>query len=66
MSYCQMSGTSDTGATHLRRNEDQVWQSHNKGARIGLLLTMLLTLIVGFENTYRILGQPPLSVLRHE
>lgn len=33
---------------------------------IGLLLTMLLTLIVGFASTYRILGQPPLAVLRHE
>ncbi len=33
---------------------------------MGLLLTMLLTLIVGFVSTYRILGQPPLAVLRHE
>lgn len=32
----------------------------------GLLLTMLLTLIVGFASTYRILGQRPLAVLRHE
>ncbi|HXC68079.1 MAG TPA: FtsX-like permease family protein, partial [Nitrospiraceae bacterium] len=33
---------------------------------MGFLLTMLLTLIVGFASTYRILGQPPLAVLRHE
>jgi putative ABC transport system permease protein len=33
---------------------------------IGLLLTMVLTLIVGFGSTYRILGQRPLAVLRHE
>jgi putative ABC transport system permease protein len=33
---------------------------------IGLLLTMLLTLIVGFVSTYRILGQRSLSILRHE
>jgi putative ABC transport system permease protein len=33
---------------------------------MGLLLTMLLTLIVGFASTYRILGQRPLAVLRHE
>lgn len=33
---------------------------------IGLGCTVLLTLLVGFLSTYRILGQPPLSVLRHE
>ena len=32
----------------------------------GLLLTMLLTLITGFFSTYRLLGFPPLSVLRQE
>jgi len=32
----------------------------------GYLATISLTLIVGFLSTYRILGQPPLSVLRHE
>jgi putative ABC transport system permease protein len=33
---------------------------------MGLLFTMLLTLSVGFASTYRILGQRPLTVLRHE
>ena len=32
----------------------------------GLGLTILLTLAVGFLSTFRILGHPPLSVLRHE
>ena len=33
---------------------------------MGLGCTILLTLLVGFLSTYRILGQPPLTVLRHE
>ncbi|MBA2485232.1 MAG: FtsX-like permease family protein [Nitrospira sp.] len=33
---------------------------------LGLVCTVLLTLLVGFLSTYRILGQPPLTVLRHE
>ncbi|MEE8124261.1 MAG: FtsX-like permease family protein [Nitrospirales bacterium] len=32
----------------------------------GLLLTILLTLLTGFLATYRLLGFPPLSVLRQE
>lgn len=32
----------------------------------GLLLTILLTLMTGFLGTYRLLGFPPLSVLRQE
>jgi len=32
----------------------------------GMGLTMLLTLAVGFLSTYRLLGQRPLAVLRHE
>ncbi len=32
----------------------------------GLGVTVLLALTVGFLSTFRILGQPPLSVLRHE
>ncbi|MGH7207761.1 MAG: ABC transporter permease [Nitrospiraceae bacterium] len=32
----------------------------------GFALTVLLTLAVGFFSTFRILGQPPLTVLRHE
>jgi len=32
----------------------------------GLLLTIVLTLMTGFLGTYRLLGFPPLSVLRQE
>jgi putative ABC transport system permease protein len=32
----------------------------------GVALTVLLTLVVGFLSTYRLLGQRPLAVLRHE
>jgi putative ABC transport system permease protein len=42
------------------------WTIHPQVLGIGLLLTMVLTLIVGFASTYRILGQRPLAVLRHE
>jgi len=42
------------------------WSIHPRVLGIGLLLTMVLTLIVGFASTYRILGQRPLAVLRHE
>jgi putative ABC transport system permease protein len=45
---------------------DLSWSLHPQVLAIGLLLTMLLTLIVGFASTYRILGQRPLAVLRHE
>jgi putative ABC transport system permease protein len=45
---------------------DLPWTIHPRVLGIGLLLTMLLTLIVGFASTYRILGQRPLAVLRHE
>ena len=45
---------------------DLSWSIHPQVLGIGLLLTMLLTLIVGFVSTYRILGQRPLAVLRHE
>jgi putative ABC transport system permease protein len=45
---------------------DLPWSIHPKVLGIGLFLTMLLTLIVGFASTYRILGQRPLAVLRHE
>jgi len=33
---------------------------------IGFALTVLLTLAVGFFSTFRVLGQRPLTVLRHE
>jgi putative ABC transport system permease protein len=45
---------------------DLPWSIHPRVLGIGLLFTMLLTLIVGFASTYRILGQRPLAVLRHE
>ncbi len=45
---------------------DLPWSIHPRVLGIGLLLTMLLTLIVGFASTFRILGQRPLAVLRHE
>ena len=32
----------------------------------GCSATVILTVLVGFFSTYRILGQPPLAVLRHE
>ncbi len=50
----------------LRFLFDLPWSIHPQVLGIGLLLTMLLTLIVGFASTYRILGQRPLAVLRHE
>jgi putative ABC transport system permease protein len=50
----------------LRYIFDLPWSIHPRVLGIGLLLTMLLTLIVGFASTYRILGQRPLAVLRHE
>lgn len=33
---------------------------------MGFIATILLTMLVGFLGTYRILGQPPLAVLRQE
>jgi putative ABC transport system permease protein len=50
----------------LRYVFDLPWNIHPQVLGIGLLLTMMLTLIVGFASTYRILGQRPLAVLRHE
>jgi putative ABC transport system permease protein len=45
---------------------DLPWSIHPQVLVIGLLLTILLTLIVGFASTYRILGQRPLAILRQE
>ena len=45
---------------------DLPWSIYPRVLGLGLFLTMLLTLIVGFASTYRILGQRPLAVLRHE
>ncbi|MDP1768108.1 MAG: FtsX-like permease family protein [Nitrospirota bacterium] len=50
----------------LRYLFDLPWTLHPQVLGIGLFLTMLLTLVVGFASTYRILGQRPLAVLRHE
>lgn len=52
--------------TVLRFLFDLPWSIHPRVLGTGLLLTMVLTLIVGFASTYRILGQRPLAVLRHE
>jgi putative ABC transport system permease protein len=45
---------------------DLPWVFQVKPLLMGLGLTMLLTLVVGFLSTFRILGQRPLAVLRHE
>lgn len=45
---------------------DLPWTVHLEVLASGLFLTMLLTLLVGFASTYRILGQRPLAILRHE
>ena len=60
-----MLGSVLSGAV-LRLVFDLPWSIRPWVLGAGLLLTMLLTLIVGFSSTYRILGQPPLAVLRHE
>ncbi len=50
----------------LRYVFDLPWSLHLLVLGKGLLLTMGLTLFVGFASTYRILGQRPLAILRHE
>jgi putative ABC transport system permease protein len=45
---------------------DLPWGLHPGVLISGLLLTMVLTLAVGFLSTFRILGQRPLAILRHE
>ncbi|MCX5722585.1 MAG: FtsX-like permease family protein [Nitrospirae bacterium] len=50
----------------LRYVFDLPWSLHPLVLGKGLLLTMWLTLFVGFASTYRILGQRPLAILRHE
>ncbi len=42
------------------------WGLHPSILISGVALTVFLTLIVGFLSTYRLLGQRPLAVLRHE
>lgn len=45
---------------------DLSWSLQPDVLAIGFVATVLLTLLVGFLSTYRILGQPPLAVLRQE
>jgi putative ABC transport system permease protein len=45
---------------------DLPWRFHPQTLLLGLLLTLLLTLGVGFLSTFKILGQRPLAILRHE
>lgn len=42
------------------------WNLQPAVLAIGVIATITLTVSVGFLSTYRILGQPPLAVLRHE
>ncbi len=42
------------------------WVIHIPFLLIGLLITILLSLLTGFLGTYRLLGFPPLSVLRQQ
>ncbi len=46
--------------------EDVTWTLQPDVLAVGFLLTLLLSLVVGFLSTFRLLGQPPLAVLRHE
>ena len=45
---------------------DLPWTLQPDVLATGFALTVLLTLAIGFLSTYRILGQRPLAVLRHE
>lgn len=45
---------------------DLSWSLQPIVLAIGFVTTITLTMLVGFLSTYRILGQPPLSVLRQE
>ena len=45
---------------------DLSWSLQPAILATGCAATVLLTVLVGFFSTYRILGQPPLAVLRHE
>jgi putative ABC transport system permease protein len=45
---------------------DLTWSLHPIVLFTGLACTVLLTLLVGLLSTFRILGQRPLAVLRHE
>ncbi len=45
---------------------DLSWSLQPAILATGCAATVTLTVLVGFFSTYRILGQPPLAVLRHE
>jgi putative ABC transport system permease protein len=45
---------------------DLTWRLHPTVLVTGLGCTVLLTLLVGLLSTFRILGQRPLAILRHE
>jgi putative ABC transport system permease protein len=45
---------------------DLAWSLHPSVLVTGLALTVILTLSVGLLSTFRILGQRPLAILRHE
>jgi putative ABC transport system permease protein len=45
---------------------DLSWKLQPGVLAMGFIATVTLTLLVGFLSTYRILGQPPLAVLRQE
>ncbi len=45
---------------------DMSWTFQPRVLGVSLMLTVVLTLAVGFLTTFRILGQRPLTVLRHE
>ncbi len=45
---------------------DLTWTFHPEVLAIAFVLTIILTLLVGFLSTFRILGQRPLAILRHE
>jgi putative ABC transport system permease protein len=50
----------------LRYLFDLSWTLQPQILGLGFLITIMLTLSVGFASTYRILGQRPLIILRHE
>jgi putative ABC transport system permease protein len=45
---------------------DLSWSLEPQILMAGVGITIALTMMVGFLSTFRILGQPPLTVLRHE
>lgn len=45
---------------------DLPWTLQPRILATGLVLTVILSLLVGFLSTFRLLGQRPLTVLRHE